>query len=602
MFEGKVFEGLLQKRILFLGPNSPHSELGEAAFLESLALRDGLHYGSDRLGVGFRSFDFIDQAPDGGLQAMHARLQKVLLSFRPTHVVAYLASHATNPDMHFLQSLPERYRLNTCLWASVHYQPKGAEHLGIFFNYICCPDDESASMFEQSECKERIRRIPWGAVSYPALKRTDEQEFQVTYVGSRSQYVDEYLSALTNAGISTQCFGQGFPNGKIPPHARDGLGASSEISLLLRAYLEPPIENLGREMIENAGRAHFQLVKRFPGIEQYLVERDNEVVTFDSAAELVQKAEFYLNNRSRRQAVIQSAWAKTQLKHSWANRVQELLVLDSQRATKQTSPRVTRTKSSMATPKVTVVIPSYSQAQFLPAAVESVVRQSSSEWECIIVDDGSPDESAQVAERLIQENPGHPIRLIRKSNGGLASARNAGIREATTDLILPLDADDLLETEMIERCLETFQANSYAGFVYPQITLFGEKEGNWPEDPYDLVTMLRSNSVPYCSMFRRDLFRDVGGYNTEMREGFEDWDFWIGAIERGYRGHFLKSPLVRYRVKPESMVSGAERAREKLFSQIVLNHRSLYSNEEIAHAREVLQRIGIKPRTFLRVA
>ena len=90
------------------------------------------------------------------------------------------------------------------------------------------------------------------------------------------------------------------------------------------------------------------------------------------------------------------------------------------------------------------------QAAFLSEAVTSVVRQTFGAWEVIIVDDGSPDDTANVAEQLIAEY-GERIRLIRQANGGLAAARNAGIAAARGRYILPLDADDRLAPLMLER-------------------------------------------------------------------------------------------------------------------------------------------------------
>ncbi|MEI6226502.1 MAG: glycosyltransferase, partial [Deltaproteobacteria bacterium] len=100
-------------------------------------------------------------------------------------------------------------------------------------------------------------------------------------------------------------------------------------------------------------------------------------------------------------------------------------------------------------PTVSVVIPCFRQAHYLEECVASVVAQESRDWEIVIVDDGSPDDTAEVAHRIIERHPDRAIRLVRQANGGLADARNAGVRESRGAYVLPLDADDLLDPRMI---------------------------------------------------------------------------------------------------------------------------------------------------------
>src|SRR5689334_1514338 len=101
-------------------------------------------------------------------------------------------------------------------------------------------------------------------------------------------------------------------------------------------------------------------------------------------------------------------------------------------------------------PRVSVVVPCWNQACFLPEAVGSVLEQTFRDFEIVIVDDGSPDDTADVAARLIAQNPDAQIRLVRRENGGLPAARNTGVAAARGELVLPLDADDRIAPGFLE--------------------------------------------------------------------------------------------------------------------------------------------------------
>ncbi|MDY3820319.1 MAG: glycosyltransferase family 2 protein, partial [Bacteroidaceae bacterium] len=99
-------------------------------------------------------------------------------------------------------------------------------------------------------------------------------------------------------------------------------------------------------------------------------------------------------------------------------------------------------------PKVSIIIPCYNQAEFLLQALQGLQEQTLQDFECIIVDDGSTDQSAQIAEDFIKGD--HRFRLIKKANGGTATARNAGLRAATGEYVQFLDADDELDSRKLE--------------------------------------------------------------------------------------------------------------------------------------------------------
>lgn len=229
-----------------------------------------------------------------------------------------------------------------------------------------------------------------------------------------------------------------------------------------------------------------------------------------------------------------------------------------------------------SSPTVSIIIPCFRQAQYLAEAVGSIVSQTSRDWEVIIIDDGSPDETAQIATDLITRYPGERIALLRQPNMGLAEARNAGVRATRGRYILPLDADDMLEPEMVERTVQVLSRDPSIAIAYTDLQRFGGGAELIRAAEFDPSRLPETNQLNYCSLYRQEVWDAVGGYNPNMTSGYEDWDFWVGAAERGYRARRLPEALFRYRIRGNSMYSTALRHDAELTRQLRLNHPATY--------------------------
>ncbi len=245
-----------------------------------------------------------------------------------------------------------------------------------------------------------------------------------------------------------------------------------------------------------------------------------------------------------------------------------------------------------AAPAVSVIVPCYNQAEFLAEAVESVVAQTYGDWECLIVDDGSPDQTAQVAHELIARYADKRIRLIRKANGGLSDARNAGIREARGRYILPLDADDRLDPQYLATTVPILENDPDIAIVYVDERTFGSVDSVNRKGVVTLGNLLAGNVHDYCSLYRRSVWEQVGGYSPAMYLGAEDWCFWIGAAKRGLRSFHVKQPLFWYRKRRGTMVEQVYANVEMIKAQIVLHHPELFTELGKEKARLILSSPG----------
>jgi predicted O-linked N-acetylglucosamine transferase (SPINDLY family)/GT2 family glycosyltransferase len=242
---------------------------------------------------------------------------------------------------------------------------------------------------------------------------------------------------------------------------------------------------------------------------------------------------------------------------------------------------------------VSIVIPCYNHATFLTEAVESVISQTYTNWECIIVNDGSSDNTTEVAQFLMSQHQNYRISLVEKQNGGLSSARNAGIEASSGKYILCLDADDKIGSDFLEDSVNILQMNPSVGFVYTDVQYFGSRTDIISYGDFDPDRFLRNNQATATSMFRREIFDVVSGYKTIMEGGLEDWEFWISAYENGWKGCRLPKACFYYRqYEKGSMLQTLVANKSKLqtlFARIISLHSNLYNDREVRWSQELLQ-------------
>lgn len=218
---------------------------------------------------------------------------------------------------------------------------------------------------------------------------------------------------------------------------------------------------------------------------------------------------------------------------------------------------------------ITIVIPCYNQAEYLPEAIESALAQTV-KAEVIVVNDGSTDNTLEVAKR-------YPIKIINQVNKGLASARNTGIMNMTGNYLLPLDADDILLENAVERIEEVIK-QSNADVVAPSFKTFGTT--NQPVVLNVLPVLkdfLTANRIGYFSAIRKGILLEVGGYNPKMVHGYEDYDLWIDIFKRGKVLAVIPEVLVLYRTKESSMITEAQKHHEEIMEQMRWNHPGVWS-------------------------
>lgn len=227
---------------------------------------------------------------------------------------------------------------------------------------------------------------------------------------------------------------------------------------------------------------------------------------------------------------------------------------------------------------VSVVIPCYNQAEFLPETLDSLIAQEYENWEGIIVNDGSSDNTEEVALAYLKKDI--RLRYIKKENGGLSSARNCGISHAIGEYILPLDSDDIIRPEYIKEAIKAFEKEPHLKLVYCLGYCFGVVTELWDLVYTDYSSLLLQNSIFCSAIYRKKDWQKIGGYDELMRKGFEDWEFFIRLLDDNSLVYQIPIPLFYYRTKEVSMVTATRtrEARMALEDYIYIKHRDKYES------------------------
>jgi GT2 family glycosyltransferase len=143
-----------------------------------------------------------------------------------------------------------------------------------------------------------------------------------------------------------------------------------------------------------------------------------------------------------------------------------------------------------------------------------------------------------------------------------------------------LDADDMIAPTMLERTVDVLLHEGDVAIACTDLQQFGESSLLIRAPEPDSRKIPQENQLNYCSLFRREVWETVGGYNPNMAFGYEDWDFWVGAFEHGYRALRVPEPLFMYRVTGGSRSSVAQRHAGELRRQIRLNHPASYAGPD----------------------
>jgi glycosyltransferase involved in cell wall biosynthesis len=222
-------------------------------------------------------------------------------------------------------------------------------------------------------------------------------------------------------------------------------------------------------------------------------------------------------------------------------------------------------------PELSIVIPYYDQPKWVGAAVASAKAQTVG-VQVIVVDDASPTPLPRSIDG---------VTIVRhRTNKGLSAARNSGIGAAVCDWVLPLDADDRVSATFAAKIGAVRERNPNVGLIRAWQHDFGDVEQIYALAPVrGVYDILAGNRICCCTAFPKALWERVGGFDEDMRQGYEDWEFWIRCLKT-YPAPLVATipePLFHYRRHGASMVDAANARSSEIYAYIQAKHYGLFS-------------------------
>lgn len=258
---------------------------------------------------------------------------------------------------------------------------------------------------------------------------------------------------------------------------------------------------------------------------------------------------------------------------------------------------------------ISVIIPSYNSGRYICEAVDSVLSQSYTDYEIIVVDDGSTDNTRASLEKYKDS-----IRYIYQENRGLAGARNTGIKLAGGEYLQFLDADDIILPEKFEKQIHFLENNTHYDIVYCDYMFFDADGRKWKTERFRpggdiLYALIKDIFFPaHAPLFRREVIEKAGFFNEELR-AVEDWEFWLRVAYCGFRFYFMGEVLCLYRQHEstltknrvlimENKIHVIENASQKMLSGNV--RKRLGIRRQLIHYRWLLGREYMKNKRFFK--
>ena len=250
-------------------------------------------------------------------------------------------------------------------------------------------------------------------------------------------------------------------------------------------------------------------------------------------------------------------------------------------------------------PKVSVIVPAYNRAKLLSRALESIFAQTFNDYEVIVVDDGSKDETPEVIKQFAGR-----VKYIRKENGGSASARNRGIEESKGEYIAFLDSDDTWVPEKLEEQVKVLDAHKNVGIVYARMPIINEKGERVGTKPAGISGRNFKELIEHWGdlptstvMARRECFQKAGMFDTALTT-MQDIDMWI-RISRHFELYEIENKVLAYYYRHDEQIT---QNRLKLYEGRVAIFKKILNNSQGERLPEAfLRRLAVEQYVLSRI-
>ncbi|MHC4629843.1 MAG: glycosyltransferase [Planctomycetota bacterium] len=255
---------------------------------------------------------------------------------------------------------------------------------------------------------------------------------------------------------------------------------------------------------------------------------------------------------------------------------------------KNSTPHISATSlhTNDSNPLVSIIMPAYNAAEYIAEAIESVLIQNYRNFELIIVDDGSTDNTKDIIAGFKDEK----IKYFYKENAGAASARNLAMKESKGDFLITLDADDMITPDFITKHLQQFEKHPKTDLVYCDDYLIDEdgkptQVSERPEYP-DRKSLIKDlfrygcSIVPFRTCIRKSVFDKIGIFDEDLLVG-EDYDMMRRFVKSGLKIHHLKDALYLRRITPNNLLRNSTAQNAKCHFEVVKRFTDTFAYDEL---------------------
>jgi len=224
-------------------------------------------------------------------------------------------------------------------------------------------------------------------------------------------------------------------------------------------------------------------------------------------------------------------------------------------------------------PKISVITPIHNREKYIRETLECLQKCNYKNWECIVMDDDSTDNSAMIIKEMARTDS--RIKYFHQPKSPIPVTKNNAVAHSSGKYILPLDSDDLIAPEYMAEAVEILENNPSVKLVYCSGVFFGDKKGKWKLPAYNFRQLLLKNCIHNTAVFRRTDFDNAGGYDPNIITS-EDWDLWISLLEKGGEVYFIDKEYFFYRKHTDSFTDNHQDKIAATQKQIYANHKEVY--------------------------
>ncbi|WP_374338663.1 glycosyltransferase [Leeia sp.] len=559
-------------KVLFYGPQCTPTGAGAYAYQN---IRDALLH----LGCEMVDFDYLTQNRLLGKEEANRRLAAMVEAERPDIFFHMIVEDEL--DVGLAEQLKARPDLLSMVWFSddewrLAHSMQWVAHYNVAFT--TSPD---AMPHYQQQGHQHVVLTPYACNPRRYYPVQQDKCYDVTFVGQAYKGRPELIKALLDAGIQVQVWGQGweaFPalrgvaHGFLPHDDMLDVFARSRIVLGMAWCsgdgVTPQIK--GRTFEYPACRA-FQITSPNPHLSRYF--QPEEMVSYEDVDDLIRKIRYYLRHEEEREAIAARALRRVQAEHTWEKRFLQAFAELAQRGMNKGKPLpllphvpVPAAVTAASAPRVSVVCFAYNQADYIEQTIQSVLNQTWTDLELVVLDDGSTDATPDIVRRYQSDAR---LRYVRQDNIGQSmnafdELNNRTVALSRGELVAFIGGDDTFEPDAVASRVAVFDRMRDVEVVFSD-GHFMDPQGQllpggfrFPDSlsftPHTLLrTLFKINLVPHPGvMMRRSTFDRMGGFET----GFApDYQFWLKAAPY-CRFHYIDRKLFRYRHHPKSASTG----------------------------------------------